>query len=200
MNINIMPQANRQPAVLVIKHGALGDLILATSAFAAIRQQHQEQRVVLITHPSYLALAQRMPFFDEVWTDRRPKFWQWRGWLKVWNMLRGRHGQQSLRFTQVYDLQGSQRTAVYHALRPRWQAWLGATKHCAMPRSYPPGILHASDSYVRHFAEYGITVSPFPDVSWLRANIDTGPLPERFILLVPSCSAKHHQKRWPASA
>ncbi len=43
--------------VLVIKHGALGDFVLATGCFAAIRRHHTRARLVLLTTARFAALA-----------------------------------------------------------------------------------------------------------------------------------------------
>ena len=57
--------------ILVIKHGALGDWVLATGCFAAIRRHHRSAHVTLLTTPAFADLGARCPWFDEVWTDER---------------------------------------------------------------------------------------------------------------------------------
>ena len=52
-----------QTRVLVIKHGALGDFVLATGPFAAIRQAHIRDTVVLLT--TLLA--------ESYWNTKTPK-------------------------------------------------------------------------------------------------------------------------------
>jgi ADP-heptose:LPS heptosyltransferase len=187
-----------QQAILVIKHGALGDMILATSAFEAIRAYHPDQTVVLLTNQAYVALAKAMPFFDEIWTDNRPKPWQPKACVDVWRKLRGRHG-QGYAFTRVYDLQCSGRTSWYYRLlRPKPQ-WFGAAPGCAMPRPFASGECHVLDGFVRHFAAYGMKVEPRPSLDWLQASLADYQLPQRYVVLVAGCSPKHRRKHWTSS-
>ena len=53
--------------ILVIKLGALGDFVLATGPFKALRQAHPGARIVLLTTAPYAEMARTAPFFDEVW-------------------------------------------------------------------------------------------------------------------------------------
>ena len=65
-----------QKGILVIKHGALGDMIFAMGAFKAIRDHHKKDKVVLLTSPPFKRLAEASPYFDEVWIDDRLRPWQ----------------------------------------------------------------------------------------------------------------------------
>lgn len=56
--------------ILVIKLGALGDIILALEAFHAIRAHHPHAHLTRLTRPAYAALGRRMPWFQP--TPRRP--------------------------------------------------------------------------------------------------------------------------------
>ncbi|HBA43779.1 MAG TPA: ADP-heptose--LPS heptosyltransferase, partial [Alphaproteobacteria bacterium] len=53
--------------ILVIKLGALGDFVLATGPFAAIRQHHADAEITLLTTPPFAAMARQTGFFDHVW-------------------------------------------------------------------------------------------------------------------------------------
>ena len=63
------PQKGR---ILVIKLGALGDFVLATGPFAAIRAAHAEENIVLLTTAPFAEFARASGYFDEVWIDERP--------------------------------------------------------------------------------------------------------------------------------
>ena len=56
-------RAARRRRILVIKHGALGDLIQALDAFQALRRHHAAAELVLMTTPPYAAFAQAIPWF-----------------------------------------------------------------------------------------------------------------------------------------
>ena len=62
--------------ILVIKHGAMGDVILAQGPFQAIRDHHGDARIVLLTTRPFAAFLEKSGLFDEVWIDERPKLWQ----------------------------------------------------------------------------------------------------------------------------
>lgn len=188
-----------KPTILVIKHGALGDMLLATAAFAAIRAHHPDRPIVLLTSSPFVALAKCMPYFDEVWVDNRPKWWRWLAWFRVWRMLQGHGPSGRVTIERVYDLQGSERTAWYHRLLVHPPEWFGATPRCSHPRPFPPGQLHAFDSHREHLGHYGVSVAKTPDVSWLHADLSALGLPKRYALMIPGCSYKHAAKRWPAS-
>ncbi|MGB1177413.1 MAG: glycosyltransferase family 9 protein, partial [Candidatus Puniceispirillaceae bacterium] len=60
-----------RPRILVIKHGALGDLVQGFDAFAGLRAGRQDAHITLLTSPAFVELARRMPWFDEAVEDPR---------------------------------------------------------------------------------------------------------------------------------
>ncbi len=74
---------------LVIKLSALGDLVLATGAFQAIRAYHGDDHLVLLTTSTYEDFARASGYFDEVWIDSRPPLWRFWSWLALGVRLRG---------------------------------------------------------------------------------------------------------------
>ena len=61
---------------LVIKHGALGDIIQGLDAYAALRQSFPEAHITLLTSRPFAPLMAEMPFFDEIIIDKRAPSWQ----------------------------------------------------------------------------------------------------------------------------
>jgi len=181
--------------ILVIKLGALGDMVLAMGPFAAIRAAHPEARVTLLTHPAFAALMQASPWFDEIWTDPRPPAWQ------VWRHLALRARLRAARFDRVYDLQTHRRTALYFRLlgpgpKPEWS---GVARGCSHPHTNPDrNRLHTIERQAEQLAIAGIATVPPTDVSWLTDDIGRFALPARYALLSPGASAGHPEKRWPA--
>ncbi|MFH0797068.1 MAG: glycosyltransferase family 9 protein [Candidatus Omnitrophota bacterium] len=57
--------------ILVIKLGALGDMVLASAAFASLRQSFPKSELALLTTPIYLPLVKDCPYFTEVFLFRR---------------------------------------------------------------------------------------------------------------------------------
>jgi ADP-heptose:LPS heptosyltransferase len=183
-------------AILVIKHSALGDMILALPLFRAIRAHHPGERIVLLTAAPYVALAQACGCFDAIWTDSRPKLWQVGGILRLARLLRSEN------FSRIYDLQGSQRTrSVYYRLMgsPR-DRWVGNAAGCLHHIPDPVEPVHIAEHRRRQLALVGIPDPGLPDLSFLQADIARYGLPARYALLVPGGSPHRPAKRWPAAA
>jgi ADP-heptose:LPS heptosyltransferase len=176
--------------ILVIKHGALGDFILAFPALSAIRATHPGAEITLLTTAPYAPLLAAAPWFDHIEIDTRPNFWNLPGLLKLRRQLRG--------FGLVYDLQTSSRSSRYFTLagKPRWS---GIAKTCALPDANPNrDNLHSRERLEGQLRAAGIPRLPQPDLSWLTgADISRFNLPEKFALLIPGASSHRPEKRWP---
>ncbi len=185
---------NSQKRILVIKHGALGDFVLATGPFAAIRQAHIHDTVVLLTTSAYAGLAKDSGYFDDVWIDNRPSWLNLIGIQKLRRILRGGH------FTRVYDLQTSKRSNWYFRLmkgfrRPQWS---GIAAGCSHPHSNPKrNLMHTVERQAEQLSEMGFPKIPAPDLSWLVSSVEHFNLPERFILIIPGSASHRLGKRWP---
>lgn len=177
--------------VLVIKHGALGDIVLATGPMAAIRAHHPDAHITLLTSKPYDALLKPAPYFDEIWLDTKPKLWQLAGLQRLRRLLNSRT------FLRVYDLQTSQRSTSYYSLfriKPQWSGLVpGEFCHDTPHRTQS----HTLDREREQLTIAGITEVPGPDVSWLAADIQHLGLPDRYVVLIPGGSAHRPEKRWP---
>src|ERR1700731_2724161 len=58
--------AAEKKRVLIIRLGALGDLIVCFQAFHEIREAHKTAEIVLLTAPEYADFARSMPWFNRV--------------------------------------------------------------------------------------------------------------------------------------
>ncbi len=175
--------------VLVIKHGALGDIVLAFPAFSAIRAAHPEAHIVLLTTAPFAGFLRPSPWFDDVAVDARPEFWNVSGLLRLRRQLRG--------FDLVYDLQTSSRSSRYFRLAgaPRWS---GIAPGCALPHANPKrNFLHTRERLADQLGMAGIPVLAPPDLSWLKVDISKFRLPSRYALLVPGSSPHRPEKKWP---
>lgn len=181
--------------ILVIKHGALGDFILATGPFRAIRAHHPEARLTLLTASSFERLGSDCGCFDDVWIDDRPRPHQ------VAALFRLRKRLLSGRFDRVYDLQTSDRTGWYYRLFPPPRPeWCGIAAGCSHLHDNPDrDRMHVIDSQVEQLRLVGIDSVPRPGIDWLEAPVSGFGLPEEFALLVPGGSPRRPGKRWPAA-
>jgi ADP-heptose:LPS heptosyltransferase len=183
----------RQGRILVLKHGALGDFILATGPFAAIRKHHPDAHLVLLTTAPYEALARACGWFDEVWLDARPKPHHFRS---LWRLRRRLNAG---RLERVYDLQTSQRSSRYFYLfrRPKPE-WSGIARGASHPHRNPArNRLHVVDRQREQLADAGIADVPAPDLSWLAGDLGAFAVPARYALLVPGGAPHRPAKRWP---
>lgn len=179
--------------ILVIKHSALGDMILALPLLAAIRRHHADAHIVMLTTAPYRDLVAGSATADEIWLDPRPKFWQVGAALAL---IRRLHAGG---FTRIYDLQGSQRTRWYYRLlgSPR-DAWVGNAPGCRYYIPDPTEPMHITELRRRQLALVGIPDPGLPDLDFLTGDIARFGLPGRFALLVPGGAPHRPAKRWPA--
>lgn len=181
-----------RPAILVIKLGALGDIVQATGAFTAIRARHPDAHLILMTTKPFADFVAAGGWFDEIWPDGRPRTLA--GWRAVWRHLRG------ARFDWVYDLQTSDRTAHYFRLlrRPK-PNWNGIAAGCSHPHRDPArDTLHTLQRLAGQLAVAGIADIPAPNLDWAVADISALALPVRYVVLAVGGSADRLDKRWPA--
>ena len=176
--------------VLVIKLGALGDVVLAFGPFAAIRARHPGAHVALLTTAPFAGLARASPWFDAVHVDARPAWWNLPGLRRLAGLLRG--------FDLVYDLQTSARTSRYFRLagRPRWS---GIARGASHPHANAArDAMHTVERQREQLAMAGIPCVPPPDLGWLTRG---GPaLSPPYALLVPGAAPHRPAKRWPAAS
>ena len=189
-----MSEATHQ-RVLVIKTGALGDFIQALGAMQAVRRRHARAHITLLTTRPYDALARACGYFDDIWFDPRPSALDiaaWRDW---------RRRLRSARFFRVYDLQNSERTALYSWLmapcRPEWvgHALFASHRNSSGGRT----AVHALDGHAQTLARAGITDVRPDDLSWMASDVERFHLPAPYALLAPGCAPGHPEKRWPAT-
>ncbi len=178
--------------ILVIKLGALGDWVLATGPFAAIRAHHPGAEITLLTVSAFAGWGEACGWFDRVWLDERPS------WIRpgVWLAMRRRL--VAADFGRVYDLQTSDRSSLYFRLFPRGvrPEWSGIAAGCSHPHGNPErDAMHTFDRQAEQLAMADITKVPLPSLSWLDADISLPSTP--YALLVPGGAPHRPTKRWP---
>ncbi|MCZ6764552.1 MAG: glycosyltransferase family 9 protein [Alphaproteobacteria bacterium] len=184
--------AIERPRILVIKLGALGDVVQAGGPFAAIRREHADAHITLLTTLSFVPLLEQSPWFDEIWIDDRPKFWQLRRWRALKQSFAG------AKFQRVYDLQTSDRSGLYFRMLPQGTEWSGIVGTGALRHDNPRReFMHTVDRQIDQLALAGILNVPFPDFRWLKADVSEFGLASPYALLVPGGSAHRREKRWP---
>lgn len=183
-------------AILVIKHGALGDLVQAFGPFAAIRAHHPGARIDLLTTRPFAALMGDAPWFDRVLTDTRAPWWNLPAQVTLARRL------AAARYARVYDLQTSSRSSRLlswmrlFGSRPEWSGIARGSSH----RHANPArnAMHTQDRQREQLATAGITEFPTPDLAWLAGDTSRFDLPGRIGLLIPGAAPHRPAKRWPA--
>ena len=184
--------------ILVIKLGALGDIVQAMGSAAAIRAHHRCATIVLLTTRPYAGLMRQAPYFDEVWVDERP-----RDPVGLWRLARRLRGG---RFDRVYDLSTRQRSALYFRLmrRPIWShggpEWSGIARGAShlQPDTAERRRMHTLDREADQLRWAGIPGPvPAPDMSWAMTDVSRFALPTGYVLLLPGAAPHRPEKRWP---
>jgi ADP-heptose:LPS heptosyltransferase len=180
--------------ILVIKLGALGDIVLALGPFAAIRRDHPDAHITLLTTPAFAGFLGKSLYFDEIRAEERVPLWNPCGLLALRRWLRDG------RFDRVYDLQTSDRSGWYFRLmgpgrRPEWS---GIAPGCSHPHANPNrDFMHSIDRQNEQLAMAGIENVPDADLSWMAADTARFGLAERSALLIPGGAPHRPAKRWP---
>lgn len=178
--------------ILVIRLSAFGDFVLSLGVFEAIRKQHPDAKITLLTTPPFLDMADKSGFFDAVWVEKR---WRWHE-FSAWKRFRRRLRIEN--FDAVYDLQRNQRTGIYHYLAPRKTRdhWVGYD----LPHGTSPGLFRQGDDMPEGLLRIedmrGFKLTAF---DWLQSDISRFALPARYALIIPGCAPQHPQKKWPGA-
>jgi ADP-heptose:LPS heptosyltransferase len=182
--------------ILVLKLGALGNIILSLGPFAAIRRHHADAHITLLTLKPYADWLAASPWFDDVWVDARPEWWDVPGVLGLRRRLAGGG------FDRVYDLQTSSRSSRYFHLFPRGRRpeWSGIAAGASHPDADPArDRMHDIDRQFGQLRAAGVIERAPADLRWTAGDIGRFVIPEPFALLVPGCSPHRPGKRWPAA-
>ncbi len=177
--------------ILIIKHGALGDWILSTGVFKAIRQHHPNAHIVFLTGSLYVPLAEQSKLFDEVWVDNRLPFYKLNTLKVLWKIRKAQ-------FTHIYDIQRSNRTHWYYRLvNQPGLYWSGKIKSCSGYFVDEPKK-HIVERMALQLKASGINEFPTPNIDWLKADISKIKPESPYVLIIAGCAKHRPKKRWTA--
>jgi len=182
--------------ILIIKLGALGDMVQALGPMAAIRRAHAGDRITLLTTRPYAEFIAATGHVDDIWIDDRPSMLAVSAWWQLRRRLR------AAGFKRVYDLQTSDRSAWYYRLfgpgpKPEWS---GIAAGCSHPHANPGrDAMHTIERQREQLAVAGITEVPAPDLGWATAELGERDPGGNFALIAPGGAAHRPAKRWPAA-
>ncbi len=176
--------------ILVIKHGALGDLMQSVGVLMDIRKHFIGSTITLLTTPPYVQLMQRFPYVDHVIADNRAPIWRIDQQIKLKKKL------QRQEVDLVIDLQNSDRSRMYQQFWFMKTEWIGRAVDEDKPISGLSGLIEL-------LARSDIAASDVyqPDMSWMvgdvRKLLNKHAVKKPFIALIPGSSSQHLEKRWP---
>ena len=181
--------------ILIIKHGALGDIILAGPAMQAIRKHHKNDFIVCLTIDTYADTLEICPWIDKVIVDIKPKWNDVKGWHRLRNLF------LKYKFIKVYDLQTSYRSNIYFYFFffLRAVVWSGIAYGSKYRHSNPKRkFMHTFDRHKDQLKLCGIKYDKIPDWKWLSKNYENrNLLPSKdFAIIVPGSSPHRIDKRW----
>jgi ADP-heptose:LPS heptosyltransferase len=184
--------------ILIIKLGALGDVIMSTSLINQIRKHHANDSLWLITSPAYADIFEQWKELKVVTFDRK----------HLVDNLKIIFWTRKMKFDRVYDLQSNDRTSIICALsginniignHPRYP-------YNTHPQDKYAGQCHIYDRMLEVLASAGInTVHAPPQLmvseqgktrvfEWLNNH---GLQHGKFVILHAGASSKHPEKCWP---
>jgi ADP-heptose:LPS heptosyltransferase len=185
----MMPDVTKIQKIMVIKHGALGDMVQALDGFASLRAGHPNAHLSLLTTAPFAGFTRAMPFFDEVLIDPRENPFNLIALMKMRNLFR--EG-----WTRIYDFQSSKRTRRYFQfLVPAATEFVGSSVKASHPLPDMTGM-NNRDRMVKTAVIGGCPAVSAP-MDWLGAKKLN--LAQPYAVMIPGCSPAKLAKRWPAN-
>ena len=139
--------------ILIIKHGAFGDVIQSEGALHDIREHHKGDDIAVMTTPPYRRIFERCPWVDRVIVDPRAPRWRIDLMRKLGQSIADE------KFDMVYDLQNSARTAFYFRWFFKGVDWSGTAKGASHPvRLKNPKKIRSLDRMASQLKDAGLSV------------------------------------------
>jgi ADP-heptose:LPS heptosyltransferase len=183
--------------ILVIKHGALGDLIQANGALEDIKKSNKKSNIVLLTTHQYFDFMKKCPYVDEVIIDKRYPRWNLFYLYKLKKKL------SAYKFTYVFDLQNSSRTKFYSKYILNLVEWSSTETTLELDQLKSDfdkePVLKRMEIQLK---KSGIKTENVKksNLNWAVSNIrhiTKNYINKKYILIFPFCSPKLTIKKWP---
>ena len=186
--------------ILIIKHGSLGDIAQACGAIQDISENHSNDEVHLLTTKPYFDLFKKNPHISNVILDKRLSRLNL---IYLYSLMKNI---KKYKFSKVYDLQNSSRTAFYkNILFPKATKEIWSSTETTLPEGTIKDDFD-KDSVLSRFDHQlkssGINTNHTlsPDFSWSPSDISqikNYHQLNKYIVLFPFCSPHLTSKKWP---
>ena len=147
--------------ILIIKHGALGDIILSMYPLFSIKKKYNKYSFTVLTESKYCSLFRDIPFVDNIKFDDRNRLFY------IFNLIRLSIWFYKQKFVWVFDLQTSKRTNIYYyffSLFSKFK-WSGIAKKCSHPHlNENRKSLHTVDRHKEQLKLAGVPYSE--EINW----------------------------------
>ena len=155
-------------------------------AFAAIRKKHENDEITILTEANLVDFCKSSKFFDKVWLDAKPEWFQINGLKDLIRRLKAG------KFDIVYDLQNDKRSAWYYRLigykKPYWNS--SVVNWCSHYYNVGDEELHFCDLIHNQLKIAGIKATPLINISYM-ASEEGSELPANFAMI---CAAGDRAK------
>jgi len=177
--------------ILLIKHGALGDIIQGFDAFESLRKGCPDAHISLLTTKPYEKLMKSSNWFDEVLIDQRATAWNIFQTLRLKSLLR-------MGWDKIIDLQCSKRTANYAKLVSKGTRWFGTAPNATDFMPDFTGLTNRQRMLTAVCMAGATEIEP--DLSFLTSSgfvSSISGLKHPYALILPSSSEAGKLRRWP---
>lgn len=181
-----------RPRLLVVSCQGLARFVPALGAMGAIRANHPEAEITLLTARECSAFAGTAPYFDQVWSDDSEGVASFR---RLWPMRTKLRAQN---FTRIYDLDASAHSKRLFQVMYGWQSlspkdipWSGEIEGTALAYTDTRRrAMHLADRWAAQLKVAGIGAVLRPDLSWVARQVTSFAVPfrmtEPFVLIAAS--------------
>ena len=177
--------------ILVVKHGALGDIFLSIGAIQSIRKHYPDSKLFLLTQSNYKNILSSFPEVDKILEDNREFIIH-----SVTKILKFIYEYQ---INLIIDLQNSSRTQFYNFFIKCFtkSKILSARKFSTyLYQQQPLGQQHITENHKDQIRKIGINNYQISNLKWmLKKNKINNAKP--YVIFIPGASKSGEYKRWP---
>jgi len=177
--------------ILIIKHGALGDIFLSIGAIQSIRQHYPYAKIFLLTKSNYKNILNKFTEVDTILEDNRGSI------ILATSKILGFINKYQINL--IIDLQNSSRTQFYNFFIKYFTKAkiLSARKFSTYSyQQKPQGLQHITDNHKDQLEIIGINHYQISNLNWMTKKKEfhyTKP----YVVLIPGASKTGDYKRWP---
>ena len=162
--------------ILIIKHGAFGDIIESEGIMRAIKNYHLQSKITYLTSSKFKSLISCFDYIDDIIVDNR---------APIWNLSKNLLLLKKIKNCK-FDVKN------FFLVKSKWVS----TNRKNHPISGHEGLIEMLENHrIQDKNSY------IPDISWLASDVSQllkeNNIKSRFIVLIPGSSINHKDKRWP---